>query len=110
MLGHHPVSQRVLDSQGTEIRVARSSPSTSYTCEGDLFMIDHRPYLTVRTEKVRMVNQDEMEDSGHSTKLGTVNKKHCHYYLFDRLQQTLKNSAAVQEYLILILFLIGTRW
>ena len=28
-----------------------------------------------------------------------MNKKHCYYYLFDRLPQTLKNSAAVQEYL-----------
>jgi len=46
-----------------------------------------------------MVNQDVVEDSGHSTKLATVNKKHCHYYLFDRLPQTLKNSAVVQEYL-----------
>jgi hypothetical protein len=46
-----------------------------------------------------MVNQDVVEDSGHSTKLATVKKKHCHYYLFDRLPQTLKNSAAVQEYL-----------
>ena len=46
-----------------------------------------------------MVNQDVVEDSGHSTKLATVNKKHCHYDLFDRLPQTLKNSAVVQEYL-----------
>ena len=29
--------------------------------------------------------------------MAKVNKKHCHYYLFDRLPQTLKNSAAVQE-------------
>jgi hypothetical protein len=28
-----------------------------------------------------------------------MKKKHCHYYLFDRLPQTLKNSAAVQKYL-----------
>jgi len=35
------------------------------------------PYVTVRTEEVRMVNQDVVEDSGHSTKLATVNKKHC---------------------------------
>jgi len=40
-----------------------------------------------------MVNQDVVEDSGHSTQLAAVNKK---YYLFDRLPQTLKNSAAVQ--------------
>ena len=46
-----------------------------------------------------MVNQDVVEDSGHCTKLATVNKKHCHYCLFDRLPQTLKNSAVVQEYL-----------
>jgi hypothetical protein len=46
-----------------------------------------------------MVNPDVVEDSGHCTKLATVNKKHCHYYLFDRLPQTLKNSAVVQEYL-----------
>jgi hypothetical protein len=45
-----------------------------------------------------MVNQDVMEDSGHSTKLATVNKKQCHYDLFVRLPQTLKNSVAVQEY------------
>jgi len=45
-----------------------------------------------------MVNQDVVEYSGHFTKVATVNKKHCHYYLFDRLPQTLKNSAAVQEY------------
>jgi hypothetical protein len=47
-------------------------------------------------------------DSGHSTKLATVNKKHCHYYhyyLFDRLSQTLKNSAAVQEHLAVELVL-----
>jgi hypothetical protein len=56
------------------------------------------PYLTVRTEEVRVVKQDVVEDSGHSTKLATVNKKRCHYYLFDSLPQTLKNSAAVQEY------------
>ena len=56
------------------------------------------PYLTVRTEEVRMVNQDVVEYSGHFTKVATVNKKHCHYYLFDRLPQTLKNSATVQEY------------
>ena len=53
------------------------------------------PYLTVRTEEVLMVNQDMVEDSGHSTKVATVSKKHCHYYLL----QTLKKSAAVQEYL-----------
>jgi len=46
-----------------------------------------------------MVNQDVVEDSGHSSQLAAVNKKHCHYYLFDRRPQTLKNSAAVQEYL-----------
>ena len=46
-----------------------------------------------------MVNQDVVEDSGHSTKLATVNQKHCDYCLFDRLSQTLKNFAAVQEYL-----------
>jgi len=46
-----------------------------------------------------MVNQDVVEDSGHSTQLATVNKKQCHYYFFYRLPQTLKNSAAVQEYL-----------
>ena len=46
-----------------------------------------------------MVNQHVVEDAGHSTKLATVNKKQSHYYLFDRLPQTLKNSAAVQEYL-----------
>jgi len=40
-----------------------------------------------------------VEDSGHSTKLATVNKMYCDYYLFDRLPQTLKNAAAVQEYL-----------
>ena len=44
-----------------------------------------------------MVNQDVVEDSGHFTQLVAVNKKHCHYYLVDRLPQTLKNSAAVQE-------------
>jgi len=48
-----------------------------------------------------MVNQDVEDDSGHSTKLATVNKKHCDYYLFDRIPQTLKNSAEVQEYLVL---------
>jgi hypothetical protein len=46
-----------------------------------------------------MVNRDVVEDSGHCTQVATVNKKHCHYYLFDRLPQTLKNSAAIQEYL-----------
>jgi len=58
------------------------------------------PYLTVRSKKVLMVNQDVVEDSGHSTKLATVSKKHCDYYLLDRLPQTLKNSAAIQEYLV----------
>jgi len=73
------------------------------------------PYLTVRTEEVRMVNQDVVEYSGHFTKVATVNKKHCHYYLFDRLPQTLKNSAAVQEYLAVELglrksfILVGSR-
>jgi len=57
------------------------------------------PYLTVRTEEVRMVNQDVAEDSGHFTKVATVNKKHYLYYLFHRLPRTLENSAAVQEYL-----------
>jgi hypothetical protein len=57
------------------------------------------PYLTVRTEEVRTVNQDVVEDSGHSTKLATVNKKDCDYYLFGGLSQTLKISAAVQELL-----------
>jgi hypothetical protein len=33
-----------------------------------------KPYLTVRTEEVRMANHDEAEDSGHSTKLETVSK------------------------------------
>jgi len=46
-----------------------------------------------------MVNQDVAEDSGHFTKVATVNKKHYIYYLFHRLPRTLKNSAAVQEYL-----------
>ena len=45
-----------------------------------------------------MVNQDVLKDSGHSTKLATVNKEHCDYYLLHRLSQTLKNSTAVQEY------------
>jgi len=57
------------------------------------------PYVTVRTEEVRMVNQDVMKDSRHSTKVAKVNKKHCQYYLFDRVPQTLTNSAAVQQYL-----------
>jgi len=58
-----------------------------------------------------MVNQDMVEDSGHSTKVATVSKKHCHYYLL----QTLKNSAAVQEYLAVELglgkscILVGSR-
>jgi hypothetical protein len=62
-----------------------------------------------------MVNQDVVEDSGHSTQLAAVNKKHCNYYLFDRLRQTLKNSAVVQEYLALELglrnsdILVGSR-
>ena len=62
-----------------------------------------------------MVNQDVVEDSGHSTQLAAVNKKHCHFYLFDRLPQTLKNSAAVQEYLAVELglrrsyILVGSR-
>ena len=73
------------------------------------------PYLTVCTEEVRMVNQDVVEDSEHSTQLAAVNKKYCHYYLFDRLPQTLKNSAAVQEYLAVELglcksyILVGSR-
>jgi len=47
--------------------------------------------------------------------VATVNKKHCHYYLFDRLPQTLTNSAAVQEYLAVELglrksyILVGSR-
>jgi hypothetical protein len=40
-----------------------------------------------------------VEDSEHSTKLATVNKKHCDYYLFDTVPQTFKNCTAVQEYL-----------
>jgi hypothetical protein len=62
-----------------------------------------------------MVNQDVVEDSGHSTQLAAVNKKHCHYYLSDRLPQSLKNSAAVQEYLAVELglrksyILVGSR-
>jgi len=61
------------------------------------------------------VNQEVVEDSGHSTQVATVNKKHCHYYLFDRLPQTLKNSAAAQEYLAVELglrkscILVGSR-
>jgi len=43
------------------------------------------PYVTVRTKKVCMMNQDVVEDSGHSAKLATVNMKHCDYYLFDKL-------------------------
>jgi hypothetical protein len=39
-----------------------------------------------------------MKDCGHCTKLASVNKKHFDYHLFDRLPQTLKNSATVQEY------------
>ena len=34
-----------------------------------------------------MVNQYVLEDSGQSTKLATVNKKHCDYNLLDRLAQ-----------------------
>jgi hypothetical protein len=62
-----------------------------------------------------MVNQDVVEDCGHSIKVATVNKKHCHYYLFHRLQQTLKNSTAVKEYLVVQLglrkshILVGSR-
>ena len=62
-----------------------------------------------------MVNQHAVEDSGHSNKVATVKKKHCHYYLFDRLPHTLKNSAAVQEYLAVELglrksyILVGSR-
>jgi len=62
-----------------------------------------------------MVNQDVVEDSGHSTQLAAENKKHCHYCLFDRLPQTFKNSAAVQEYLAVELglrksyILVGSR-
>jgi hypothetical protein len=62
-----------------------------------------------------MVNQDVVEDTGHSIKVATVNKKHWHYYLFDRLPQTLKNSAAVQKYLAVELglrksyILVGSR-
>ena len=61
-------------------------------------LVGHIAYLTVRTEDVRMVNQDVVQNSGHSTQVATMNKKHCHYYLFDRLPQTLKNSAALQQY------------
>ena len=46
------------------------------------YVVAEIPYQTVRTEEVRMVNQDVVEDSGHSTQLAAVNKKHCHYYLF----------------------------
>jgi hypothetical protein len=57
-----------------------------------------------------MVNQDVVEDSGHSNKLVSVNKKHFDYHLFDRLPQTLKNSAAVQECLAVELELRKSLW
>jgi len=64
---------------------------------------------------VYISNQDVVEDSRHSTRLATVNKKQCYYYMLDRLPQTLKDSAAVQEYLAVELelrksyILVGSR-
>ena len=106
------LSQKLKNSEDDQFLKELKNSSISWTItnadyaeqNGSLFFIPARnystnSYLTVRTEEVRMVNQDVAEDSRHFTKVATVNNKHCHYYLFDRLPHTLKKSAAVQEYL-----------
>ena len=110
------LSKAIQDSEGNlPPRIVKRLRSCKLTYT--TYMSLDIPYLTVRTEEVRMVNQDVVEDSGHSRKWQHKNKKHCHYYLVDRLPQpqTLKNSAAVQEYLAVELglrksyILVGSR-
>jgi len=46
-----------------------------------------------------MVHENMVEKSGHSTQPKALHRKHCEYYLFDRVPECLMSSSAVQKYL-----------
>ena len=58
-------------------------------------------YLTVRAEEVRVIQENKVKKSGHSTQPKSLHKKECEYYLLDRLPQYLMHSTAVQKYVAL---------
>ena len=57
------------------------------------------PYLTVRTEGVRMVHENMAEIAGIFTQSLTIRKTECEYFLFDFIPRDLKSSAALQNYI-----------